>query len=52
MKRFLALAVLLAASASVAPAQQEAAKHPVENLFMSEREVVVKVDEGLAPGKK
>ncbi|HKQ51094.1 MAG TPA: nuclear transport factor 2 family protein [Pyrinomonadaceae bacterium] len=35
MKRFLALAVLLAAAASQAVAQQEAAVNPVENFFMS-----------------
>lgn len=35
MKRFLALAALLAASASLAHARQEAAKNPVENFFMS-----------------
>lgn len=35
MKRFLALAVLLAASAYASAAQEGAAKHPVENFFMS-----------------
>src|SRR5918911_1472776 len=35
MKRFLALAFLLAASASLATAQVGTGKHPVENFFMS-----------------
>ena len=35
MKRFLALALLLAALPSLAAAQEEAGKNPVENFFMS-----------------